>query len=75
MLDVGGMGDNVLGELTGRMLLVELTSTVVVVAPDAIVVTTSVTTSLATTPSIRVYRNQLLGKAFASPMDIPACLL
>ena len=75
MLDVGSMGDNVLGELTGRMLLVELTSTVVVVAPDAMAVTTSVTTSLPSTPSFRVYRNQLLGKAFASAMDIPACLL
>jgi hypothetical protein len=75
VLDVGGMGDKVLGEVTGRRLLVELMSTVVVVAPDPMAVTTFVTKSLATTPSFRVYRNQLLGKAFASAMDIPACLL
>ena len=48
--------DKLLG-LTGKMLLVELTRTVVVVAPDAIMVTVSVSTSLPTTPSFRVWRD------------------
>ena len=45
--------DMLLG-LTGNMLLVELTRTVVVVAPDAMVVTVSVSTSLPMTPSLKI---------------------
>jgi hypothetical protein len=41
-------------EVVGSILLVELTKTVVVVAPDAISVTVSVTASRPMTPSFRV---------------------
>jgi hypothetical protein len=45
--------DTLLGP-TGNMLLVELTRTVVVVVPDAIVVIVSVSTSLPMTPCLKV---------------------
>ena len=45
--------DTLLG-LTGSMLLVELTRTVVVVAPDAVVVAVSVSTPLPMTPCLTV---------------------
>ena len=45
--------DALLG-LTGNILLVELTRTVVVVAPDAMVVTVSVSSSLPMTPCLTV---------------------
>jgi hypothetical protein len=51
------MEDETLLELTGNILLVEFTNTVVVVAPDAIVVNVSVMTSLPMTPSFRVCWN------------------
>jgi hypothetical protein len=54
MLDIEMTEDDTLLELTGRILLVELTRAVVVVAPDATVVTVSVMTSLPITPSFRV---------------------
>ena len=53
-LDIDAVYNEVLLGLTGKMLLVELSSTVVVVAPGAMVVKVFVSTPLPTTPSLRV---------------------
>ena len=55
--DIDRVGNEGLLELVGKMLLVELTCTVVVVAPDAMVVKVPVSTPLPITPSLRVYRH------------------
>ena len=57
VVDVDTLETDMILELTGNMLLVELTTTVVVVAPAAIVVKVSVSTSRPTTPSLRVWPN------------------